>query len=182
MVHNYKIRSFGLFRPKFERLSRGQLVNEDDERELLDHWVPGHKVKWLNDNGYVSAEGEKFHLGPVEYSAALWCLNDDQYCSSIFIDRSKLLSKTVWPRSVTFIIMEKTMSNLIVGFGTEVWFLRISIFEPVLIGVSISSAGNLPISTALTLKFMYDSSTSTSSTSLYAIIVDSRPFREYTSR
>lgn len=74
------------------------------------------------------------------------------------------------------------MSNLIVGFGTEVWFLRIFIFELVLIGVSISGVGNSPISTALTLKFMYDSSTSTSLTSLYAIIIDSRPFHEYTSR
>lgn len=59
MVHNYKRRSFGLFRPKFERLSRGHLVDEDDEKQLWGHCVPGHKVKWLNDDGYVSAEGEK---------------------------------------------------------------------------------------------------------------------------
>jgi len=53
------------------------------------------------------------------------------------------------------------------------------IVEPVLIGVSICSVGKFPCPTALTLKFMYNSSTSTLSTSLYAIIVSSRRSQEY---
>ncbi|GAB7332510.1 hypothetical protein MBLNU13_g04301t2 [Cladosporium sp. NU13] len=52
---------------RFQRLSRGDLVDEDDEKDLWAYWLPGHKVLWLTNNGYSSTEAKKLLEVQVTY-------------------------------------------------------------------------------------------------------------------
>lgn len=66
-THGYKKKHFRLFQSRFQRLSRGDLVDEDDEKDSWGHWLPGHKVLWLTNNGYSSTEAKKLLEVQVTY-------------------------------------------------------------------------------------------------------------------